>query len=239
MEKNKVSVRKKRIIVLSGLAVFIILSVIVGIYIGKPMIKFIDDHEKFRAWVDSNGIMAMAAFMGMMVLQVIIALIPGEPLELAAGYAFGPWIGTLLCLVGALIGSIIVFSIVRKFGMKAVTLFFDEEKINKLKFLHNSSQRNFLIFIIFFIPGTPKDLLAYFVGLTDMKISMWIAITAVARIPSIITSTVAADAIGMQNYLFAGVVFGGTLLVSLLGIFIYNRIIKKNNAKGENTEKNT
>ncbi len=239
MEKNKVSVRKKRIIVLSGLAVFIILSVIVGIYIGKPMIKFIDDHEKFRAWVDSNGIMAMAAFMGMMVLQVIIALIPGEPLELAAGYAFGPWIGTLLCLVGALIGSIIVFLIVRKFGMKAVTLFFDEEKINKLKFLHNSSQRNFLIFIIFFIPGTPKDLLAYFVGLTDMKISMWIAITAVARIPSIITSTVAADAIGMHNYLFAGVVFGGTLLVSLLGIFIYNRIIKKNNAKGENTEKNT
>lgn len=222
---TSLSLKQKRIIVFSGLAVFIALSAVVGIYIGRPMIKFIDDHEKFRLWIDSNGILGKLGFVGMVVLQVIVALIPGEPLELAAGYAFGALEGTILCLVGTLIGSILVFSFVRKFGMKVVTIYFDDNKIKKLKFLHKSKYRNFWVFIIFFIPGTPKDLLAYFVGLTDMRLSTWIAITTVARLPSIVTSTVAANAIIMQNYLFAFIVFGITLIISLIGMIVYKLIV--------------
>ena len=222
---TSLSLKQKRIIVFSGLAVFIALSAVVGIYIGRPMIKFIDDHEKFRLWIDSNGILGKLGFVGMVVLQVIVALIPGEPLELAAGYAFGALEGTILCLVGTLIGSILVFSFVRKFGMKVVTIYFDDNKIKKLKFLHKSKYRNFWVFIIFFIPGTPKDLLAYFVGLTDMRLSTWIVITTVARLPSIVTSTVAANAIIMQNYLFAFIVFGATLIISLIGMIVYKLIV--------------
>lgn len=225
-DKQIISLKYKRIIVFVGIALFLILSAVVGYYIGRPMIKFIDDHDKFREWVDSSGVGGRLAFIGMMILQIIIALIPGEPLELAAGYAFGAVEGTILCLAGALIGSVAVFMFVRKVGMKAVTLFFPEEKIQKLKFLHYSKRRNFWIFIIFFIPGTPKDLLSYVVGLTDIKLSHWILITSVARIPSIVTSTVAADALGMQNYVFAIIVFASTFAVSAAGVLIYRLICK-------------
>ena len=222
---TSLSLKQKRIIVFSGLAVFIVLSAVVGIYIGRPMIKFIDDHEKFRLWIESNGILGKLGFVGMVVLQVIVALIPGEPLELAAGYAFGALEGTILCLVGTLIGSILVFSFVRKFGMKVVTIYFDDNKIKKLKFLHKSKYRNFWVFIIFFIPGTPKDLLAYFVGLTDMRLSTWIAITTVARLPSIVTSTVAANAVIEREYVFALIVFGVTFIISLIGMVVYRLIV--------------
>ena len=77
-----------------------------------------------------------------------------------------------------------------------------------------------------FIPGTPKDLLSYFAGLTDIKMGRWLLITTVARIPSVITSTVGGNAVGEQNYLFAILVFAGTLAVSALGLLIYQRISK-------------
>ncbi len=93
--------------------------------------------------------------MGMVIVQVIIALIPGEPFEIAAGYAFGAWEGTLLCLLASTIGSILVFSLVRRFGLRVVRLFFSPEKLHTLRFLKDSRGRDFLFFLIFLIPGTP------------------------------------------------------------------------------------
>ena len=78
-----------------------------------------------------------------------------------------------------------------------------------------------------FIPGTPKDLLSYFAGLTDIKLGRWLVISTIARLPSVITSTIGGNAVGEQNYLFAVLVFAGTLAVSALGLWIYQRISKR------------
>ena len=82
-----------------------------------------------------------------------------------------------------------------------------------------------------FIPGTPKDLISYFVGLTEMKLGHWILLTSVARIPSVVTSTVGGNALGEEKYLFAALVFAVTVAVSLLGFFVYNRITKRRQQK--------
>jgi membrane protein DedA with SNARE-associated domain len=73
-----------------------------------------------------------------------------------AGYAFGIWEGTLLCLVGAVIGSIIVFALVRHFGVKLVEVFYPREKIMSLRFLQNKKRMNLLVILILLIPGTPR-----------------------------------------------------------------------------------
>ncbi len=219
--------KKKKIIVSVCIAAVVLLMAAVAYYVGKPMIKFVSEPERFRAWVDGHGIWGRLAFLGMTMLQVIVAVIPGEPMELVAGYAFGSVEGTLLCMIGATLGGIPVFILVRKFGMKAVEVFFSKEKIESLKFLKSSPKRDFLIFILFLIPGTPKDLLNYFVGLTDMKMSKWLLISFVARIPSIVTSTIGGDALGMKNYTFAIVVFAVTLAVSGAGILIYRGICRR------------
>lgn len=223
--------KKKKIIVSVCIAAVVLLMAAVAYYVGKPMIKFVSEPERFRAWVDGHGIWGRLAFLGMTMLQVIVAVIPGEPMELVAGYAFGSVEGTLLCMIGATLGGIPVFILVRKFGMKAVEVFFSKEKIESLKFLRSSPKRDFLIFILFLIPGTPKDLLNYFVGLTDMKMSKWLLISFVARIPSIVTSTIGGDALGMKNYTFAIVVFAVTLAVSGAGILIYRGICRRHGTK--------
>lgn len=227
------TVRQKKVISVAAIAAIICFWIIIFIFAGKPLLEFVSEPDKFRTWVDSHGIMGRIIFTGMIVLQVIVAIIPGEPFEIVAGYAFGIFEGTLLCIIGAIIGSTAVFLFVRRFGIKAVEAFFPREKIDSIKFLKNSRRRDLLIFIIFLIPGTPKDLLCYFAGLTKIKLSTWILITAVARFPSIITSIVGGNALGLQQYQFAAIVFAVTFGISVLGLYIYNHITRRSKDKND------
>lgn len=213
------------------LFVFLFFVLLVTIFIGRPMLQFVEEPELFRNWVDGHGIWGRLLFLGMMIFQVFFAIIPGEPLEIGAGYAFGAVEGTVLCLIGTTIGGVFVFLLVRKIGVRLAEVFFPIEKIRSLWFLRTTKRRNFLTFLLFFIPGTPKDLLCYFVGLTDMKLSTWVWITSVARIPSVVTSTIGGNALGEEQYVLAVVAFAITAVVSIVGILIYQKIIKPRRKK--------
>ena len=231
-ERAQLTEAHKKKIYLFAIIVALIFIAAVGYLVGKPMVEFVREPERFRAWVDSSGFVSRVIFVGMVVFQLIIALIPGEPLEMGAGYAFGAVEGTILCIIGCVIGSALVFLFVRRFGVKLVEVFFPREKIRSLRFLQDSRRLNLLTFIVFFIPGTPKDLLSYFIGLTDMKLGTWLFITAVARIPSIVTSTVTGDALGLKDYQFALIAFGVTLALSLVGILVYRRLSARRHPNG-------
>ena len=231
-ERTQLTEAHKKKIYLFAIIVALIFIAAVGYLVGKPMVEFVREPERFRAWVDSSGFVSRVIFVGMVIFQLIIALIPGEPLEMGAGYAFGAWEGTILCIIGCVIGSALVFLFVRRFGVKLVEVFFPREKIRSLRFLQDSRRLNLLTFIVFFIPGTPKDLLSYFIGLTDMKLGTWLLITAVARIPSIVTSTVTGDALGLKDYQFALIAFGVTLALSLAGILVYRRLSARRHPNG-------
>ena len=231
-ERTQLTEAHKKKIYLFAIIVALIFIGAVGYLVGKPMVEFVREPERFRAWVDSSGFVSRVIFVGMVVFQLIIALIPGEPLEMGAGYAFGAVEGTILCIIGCVIGSALVFLFVRRFGVKLVEVFFPREKIRSLRFLQDSRRLNLLTFIVFFIPGTPKDLLSYFIGLTDMKLGTWLFITAVARIPSIVTSTVTGDALGLKDYQFALIAFGVTLALSLAGILVYRRLSARRHPNG-------
>ena len=231
-ERAQLTEAHKKKIYLFAIVVALLFIAAVGYLVGKPMVEFVREPERFRAWVDSSGFVSRVIFVGMVVFQLIIALIPGEPLEMGAGYAFGALEGTILCIIGCVIGSALVFLFVRRFGVKLVEVFFPREKIRSLRFLQDSRRLNLLTFIVFFIPGTPKDLLSYFIGLTDMKLGTWLFITAVARIPSIVTSTVTGDALGLKDYQFALIAFGVTLALSLAGILVYRRLSARRHPNG-------
>ncbi len=221
----------KKVISILALVAALIFIGAVTVIVGKPMLRFVADPEQFRGWVDAHGIWSRVVFVGMVVFQVLVALIPGEPLEIGGGYAFGAIEGTLLCVLGITIGGILIFLLVRKFGMKLVEVFFPAEKIRSLKFLQNEKRLNLLAFIIFAIPGTPKDLLSYFVGLTPMKLSTWLLITSVARLPSIVSSTWGGSALNQEKYIQAVIVFGATLLISGIGYVAYQKYSKWRNQK--------
>ena len=186
--KNRTPEEKRRMKrTIAAIIAFAAFLAIACVLVGRPL--------KFRDWVDTHGIWGRLSFVGMMALQVIVAFIPGEPLEIAAGYAFGVWEGTGLCMLGALIGGLVVFLFVRSFGRRAAEVFFPPEQIDSVRFLRAGRELNFLVFLLFFIPGTPKDVMTYCVGLTKMPLGTWLLISSTARIPSIVTSTIGGDAL--------------------------------------------
>ena len=187
--------------------------------------------EGLRSYIQSFGAAGWLVFLALQILQVFVALIPGELLESVAGFAFGPVVGTLLCFAGVAIASALVFLLTRRFGIKLVELFVAREKINQLRFLNTEKKRDMLIFLVFFIPGTPKDLLTYFVGLTEIKLGKFLAISLVARIPSVVSSTFGGHLLGEGRYTGAIVLYAATALVSALGMLGYNAWLKKKEAR--------
>lgn len=209
-----------------GIGIFVLLSAAVAWLIGKPLLQFVSEPEKFRQWVDSHGLLGPLAFLGMMVLQVFVAVIPGEPLEIGAGYAFGAVEGTILCILGAAIGSTLVFLFVRRFGVRAVEVFISREKIQSLRFLQNTRRVHLFLLVAFLLPGTPKDVLCYVAGLTTLKLGPFILISSICRLPSIVTSTIGGNALGSGQWGMAAIVFAATLVISAIGLWIYKRILR-------------
>ena len=191
------------------------------------MIQFVSDPQKFRDWVDGSGLWGRIAFVLMMMFQVIIAFVPGEPLEIGAGYAFGAVEGTILCVIGITLGSLLVFALVRKFGIKLVEVFFTFEKIKSAKFLQNQKKLEIITYLMFLLPGTPKDLLTYILGLTKIQNRRFVLIASLARLPSVVTSTIGGSLLGTEKYMFAIIVFVITAVISLIGWLLYNYINNK------------
>jgi len=225
MEQHPADTYSRRRKWLSGIsiAVVILLAAAITLFIWNWLSAF--SQEEFREYIQSFGILGWLVLLGLQFLQVFIALIPGELLETAAGYAFGPLLGTLICYAGIAGASALVFLLVRKFGVRLVEVFISREKISQLRFINTETKRNNLIFLVFFIPGTPKDLFTYFVGLTDMKLHVFLAISMAARIPSVISSTFGGHLLGEGKYWGALLLYGITGALSLTGLMIYNKVI--------------
>ena len=232
---NDLSKKSQKALSITAFLVFVLFSLFLFIVIGVPMVKHAKNPEAFRVWIDSMGIWGRIAFIGMNILQVLVAVIPGGPLEVAGGYAFGHFEAMILCVIGMGIGSAFVFLLVRYFGYKLVESFFPVEKINELKFLKSSKSRDILIFLLFSIPGTPKDLVAYFCGLTEIKFSTFILIATFARIPGIWGSTAGGSAMGDKRYVSALIIMAVVFACTIVGVLIYSLIVKRHRKKKDNS----
>ena len=222
MKKSKASV------ILSIVSAIFIALTALGIWF---MREYLLDPALVREEIGEHYLLGAVAMVLISAVQVIVALIPGEFVEVAAGYCFGGWIGSLLCLAGIVLGSCITILLVRYFGSRFVYAFYPKEKIDALPIINDPQKRNLLTFILFVIPGTPKDLFTYAIGLTDMSIPLYVALTTAARFPSVILSTFSGNAMGTKNYTMAIVFAIVTAIVSGTGLLVYNAILKRKKQK--------
>lgn len=230
--------KKVAAIVLGAFSVLSCVLAVIGVFYIRQ--KFADP-DIVRDWLDGHYVWGALIMICVCIVQVVIALIPGELVEIAAGYVFGPWWGLLVCLFGAMLGSVLVLVLVRRFGRKFVESIYPREKLDSLPILNNPSKRNALTALLFLIPGTPKDLLTYVIGLTEMSIPAYVLLTAFARIPSILMSTLGGDALIDDTLHTAIVMFIIAGALSLCGylayLYIQKRSHKKPRKKTENDKK--
>ncbi len=206
---------------IGGIALVVLLILAALATWGPSLWRFFSNGEAVKAWVDAQGHWAPLAMAALVVAQIVIAVLPGEPVELTAGYLFGFWEGTAICLVGGLVGTLVVTMLVRLLGMRIVRRFFSAEQLEGVSWLHDSRRFELLMFIVFLIPGTPKDVLTYAAGLTTCPWWRIAAITTVGRIPSIITSTLAAGFASSGNWTAAIVTVAVTLMLVAMGSSAY------------------
>lgn len=219
--KEKGLLKRKRTVAVISLIVVAIVFIALGFVIGRPLVAALRDRSSFREWMDKQGFFKYPLMVGIMALQIVIALIPGEPIEFAAGFIFGAWMGMFLCLLGCILGSVLIIMAVRRWGMKIVTLFVSEEQISNLKFLREPKTRDASIFFLFLLPGTPKDVLTYLAGLVPIHLGKYLLITTLARIPSVFTSTLAGSTAGNQRYKMTIIIYAVTAVLTLIGYLIY------------------
>lgn len=216
--------KKVSITVLIAVAVLLIALTVIGIM----FIQYeFEDTDSFSSLVKENYFLSAILLIVICIVQVMVALIPSEVVEIAAGYAFGPWLGALYCLIGITIGSIIVISLTRKFGRGFVESLYPREKIDALPILRSPSKLNTLVALLFFIPGTPKDLITYVIGLTKMKIGGYLLLTTFSRLPAILISTVSGGALGENKLTQALIFFIISVLTGIIGYFVYLAISKQ------------
>ncbi len=201
-----------------------------------PLISKLKDaefREQVRDFIAERGAVGVLIMLGVQLLQVVLSVIPGEPVEVLFGFIYGPWLGALLCLLSMALGSFLVFTVTRALGRKFMDKAEQSGKYDKFKFLKDPARRDMLIFILFFIPGTPKDTLTYFAPFTKIELGKFLLLSTVARIPSVISSTFAGESIFSGDYLSTVLIFAVTGAIGIAGIFLYNFILKKNSEKNE------
>ena len=146
-------------------------------------------------WVRSHGVWGMLVFLALEVFQIVVAVVPGEPVQIMAGALYGPVGGLLLCLVGILIGSTLIYYFVRALGARAV----DPAVLHKYRFLQDEKRARSALYLLFFLPGMPKDLLTYIGPFLPLKPREFLFICTLARFPALLASTVAGDSLFEGN----------------------------------------
>lgn len=188
-------------------------------YLGTP-----EGRNEFIERLRGTGFVGVLILLLIQILQVVVAFIPGEIVELASGALYGTFGGLVLCLVGLNIGTLVIFGLVRLLGGAYVRENVSQKQYKYLKILNDPDRALVALFFIFLIPGIPKDILIYFIPLTRVKMWKFMIVSSIARIPSVVSSTFTVEALLEGNYVVAGIVFGVFLVLGVLGVVFNKRI---------------
>lgn len=227
--------KDKKVKIVKIIIILITIAISVGalIYLFPIMKGLITDEgkEAYREKIQSSGIGGVFIILGLEIAQIFLFILPGEPIEILAGMCFGGLWGTILIMVSVCITSIIIYLLVGKFGRSFIYSFCSEEQIKKWensKMLKNSKNIEFIMLLLFFIPGTPKDLLTYLACILPIKPGRFIAVSTVARFPSIISSTLAGEHIASGNWKIAAIIYGITFLIVAIAVLLFKKFDKSN-----------
>ena len=223
-------------ILISAFIIYLTKDSIVSFY------NLLIDREKLKAYLESFGYWSWAVFFILQILQVVIFFIPGEVIQAAGGYVYGTFWGTVISFFGIGVGSYLLFLVSHKYGRSFVEKVVPQDLHKKIeKILHKKRKEiteeeekefkkrreKIVAFLLYLLPGMPKDSLVLIFGLTEMTPLEFITLSMGARIPALAISCYFGANIANGEHAKAIVVGSIALVVVLIGIFYKDKILKK------------
>lgn len=220
-------IKQSDLIKLVGLVVFIVLitAIVVAIWPTLSIVFEPGGVETLIELITSQGPLGVLILLGMQLLQIIVAFIPGEVVQIAAGMMYGPLWGSVVILVGCVLSSMVVYELVHKLGAPFVRSMVGEKQLLKFRQFELSGKFGVTVFILFLIPGFPKDVLTYIVPLSDMNLRTFLLFSTIGRIPGVIISTYAAAGLADGNIVTSVIIFVVAALIAIIVLLLRNRII--------------
>lgn len=218
---------KKNILFKVLLAVLTVIVVLLLIKYIPKIIELTTSPEKFRSYIFSLGHVGILVFIFFQMLQVVIAPIPGEIIQVAGGYIYGTAFGTFYSTLGMMLGSIVVFYFTRFIGASFMENLLKKPKFKWLtKIMHSNKLYAFML-VMFAVPGLPKDFIVYFAGLTPVKASKFFIILLLGRLPWLIASVYIGASVQHKNYTCTIAVSLIALIALILGLMYKDKLINK------------
>jgi len=212
--------------ILAGALLLLTWLVVIDAPIIRFTIRLYRDKYFLRDTVASWGWMAPVVFVAIQALQVIISPFPGEITGPVGGALFGTTWGVIYSTIGLTLGSVVCFAVGRKWGEPLVRPWLSEHHWNRMNFILEA-EGAILCFILYLIPGFPKDITSYLFGISPMPFWVFITVSTVARIPGTWISSYFGAHVGEQQYLYA-IAFIAAVTAVCLPLFYYrDRIIKR------------
>lgn len=213
---------KQVLAICAGVLLFVFMCVCAYTYRDTLHALITDEAARsaFITELQGLGFRGVLVFLLLQIFQVFVPIVPGEPFEIMAGVMFGMLGGTAICLFGILLGSGMVYAFMKLLGVKNA----DPEALAKYRFLNNPKRVRTALFFLYFIPGTPKDVLNYVAPFLPVPAPAFFFISMTARLPSVLVSVLAGANLAEGNILLPSVLFAVTGILGIIGVMNSERI---------------
>ena len=231
----------KNSITISKFALLIIIILGIPVFVYFKYHEIIDNFgavDKIESFLNNNRNNAAWIYLILQIAQLVICVLPGQAVQFAGGYMFNLGLGIVLTMGGCAVGTVIAFYISRLLGKDAMYLFFNKEQFDSYIDKLNSKRAFMLLFIIYLIPGIPKDMFAYAIGVSNMRFIPFFIISLIGRAPAMICSLVVGNMVATGSYTGALIISLIVLVLTVIGIakrdkinvftdIIYERLVLK------------
>jgi uncharacterized membrane protein YdjX (TVP38/TMEM64 family) len=218
------AMRARKILSLVAFPSLVVALIVIAVVFRRQLWDVFSTTDRLRLWIASAGAAAPVVFVGIQALQVVLFFIPGEIPQVAGGYLFGLWKGTLLSSAGIALGSTFSFAMARILGVPFVHTLFEREKVEKLRRIIQPPRARLSFFLLFLIPGIPKDILCYAAGISSIRLFVFLPFSTIGRLPGIIGSALMGEAAADRRWILAGMVLTAAVGLFVVGFLFRERI---------------
>lgn len=217
---------KRRLLPVLAFPAFLLLLVFFAFLLREHLYTFLHSKEEIRTWVLARGRLAPLVFIALQTFQVIVFMIPGELVQMTGGFIFGLWFGTLWSVIGISLGSIFNFYAGRFLGRPLALAILGIERMHKVDMLSAGRRIKTAYFLLFLVPGIPKDTLCYAAGASKLPLLGFMVISMLGRLPGIFgSSCIGAAVFDSKYFLSLGLLLVASVFL-VLGVFYKDKLLK-------------